>query len=164
MPIPPLQIKWPLAILTRTINKPIQQSRQNHVSDASNEHGSGGRQELGSGHVQSSAKTSKCDFSPEEPTKHLFYVPWATKSLPAPHTALQSCSKGHTPQTQRATEKREERKAVSKPQQRQAVVCTGAPHDHQKLSVPKRKVANPDWWCLSDQGKTPCLPTALTVR
>lgn len=99
IPIPPLQIKWLLAILPWTTNKPMQQSNPDHVNDALNEYSNRGTEKLDSQRAQSSAKTSKWDFSQEEPTKYLFCMLWATKSLPAPHTTLQSCSKGQIPQT-----------------------------------------------------------------
>jgi len=64
--------------------------------------------------VQSSARTSKWDFGPEQPTKHLLCFPWATETLPAPHTVLQSRK---MPSTTNVTHHRtkEERKALSKP-------------------------------------------------
>lgn len=77
----------------------MQQSNPDHVNDALNEYSNRGTEKLDSQRAQSSAKTSKWDFSQEEPTKYLFCMLWATKSLPAPHTTLQSCSKGQIPQT-----------------------------------------------------------------
>lgn len=156
MPIPPLQIKWHLAILTWTINKYIQQPNQNNHSEYQMSTITETQKLDSPLHMQSSAKTSKQDFNPEEPTKHLFCIPWASES-PQHLIALQSCSKGQIPQTQLTT-KREGGKALSKVL---AVAGCGLHQCPTQLSpqlLPKRKVASPNQWCLFDAERTPSCP------
>lgn len=79
-------------------------------------------------HMQSSAKTSKWDFSPEEPTKHLFCIPWASKSPQhlSPHFRAVAKAKYHK---HNSPQKEKRARLSPKSWQWQAVVCSGAPHN-----------------------------------
>lgn len=157
MPIPPLQIKWHLAILTWTINKSIQQSNQNNLSEAPNEYNN---RDTGAG--QSSAYAVLCKDKQtglqsrgthKAPSLHSMGL----KGPPAPLTTLQSWSKSQIPQTQLTTE-REEGKALSSIL---AVAGCGLHQCPTQLSpqqAPRTKVANPNLWCLSDAERTPSCP------
>lgn len=150
-----LQCKWLLAILTWIISKPVQQSNQNYINDTSNEY-SNRDTEVGQSAHAVLCKDKQMGLQSRWIYKaSILCVPQhrTIESLPAPHTALQSCSKRTNTTNVTCHRKREVHKALSKPWQWQAVVCTSVPHDYQKLWAPKGKVVNPNRWCLSDKRK-----------
>lgn len=156
MPIPPLQIKWHLAILTWTINKSMKQSNQNNLSEATNEYNNR-HTEVG----QSSTKTSKQDFSPEEPTKHLFCIPWDSKSPQhlSPHFRAVAKAKYHK---HNSAQKGKRASLSPKSCQWQAVVCTSAPHNYHHNYCQRESKTQPVVSIWSR--KNSLLHTGLTVR
>lgn len=99
MPIPPLQIKWHLAILTWTINKSIQQSNQNDLNEAPNEYNNKDTEVGQSSAYAVLCKDKQTGLQSRGTHKACILCSMGLKVPPAPLTTLQSCSKGQIPQT-----------------------------------------------------------------